>query len=75
MFLCVLTDSDLFKQVCDPDGIVLTKMDGSAKGGIVIAIAEEFKIPVKYIGVGEHAEDLQRFNAEDFLRAIFFTDT
>ena len=64
-----------FKQVCDPDGIILTKMDGSAKGGIVIAIAEEFKIPVKYIGVGEHAEDLQRFNAEDFLRAIFFTDT
>ena len=63
-----------FKQVCDPDGIILTKMDGSAKGGIVIAIAEEFKIPVKYIGVGEHAEDLQKFSAEDFLKAIFFSE-
>ena len=63
-----------FKQVCDPDGIILTKMDGSAKGGIVIAIAEEFKIPVKYIGVGEHAEDLQKFSTEDFLKAIFFSE-
>ncbi|MDO5775667.1 MAG: signal recognition particle-docking protein FtsY [Eubacteriales bacterium] len=61
-----------FKQVCEPTGIILTKMDGSAKGGIVIAIANEFDIPVKYIGVGEHADDLQKFDPEEFIRAIFY---
>ena len=60
-----------FVSVCDPTGIILTKMDGSAKGGIVIAISHEFNIPVKYIGVGEHAEDLQEFDAENFMRALF----
>ena len=60
-----------FVSVCDPTGIILTKMDGSAKGGIVIAISHEFDIPVKYIGVGEHAEDLQEFDPEAFMRAIF----
>lgn len=61
-----------FKSVCEPTGIILTKMDGSAKGGIVIAIANEFDIPVKYIGVGEHADDLQKFDPEEFIRAIFY---
>ncbi len=61
-----------FKQVCEPTGIILTKMDGSAKGGIVIAIANEFDIPVRYIGVGEHADDLQKFDPEEFIRAIFY---
>ena len=60
-----------FKQVCEPTGIILTKMDGSAKGGIVIAIANEFDIPVRYIGVGEQADDLQKFDPEDFIRAVF----
>ena len=60
-----------FVSVCEPTGIILTKMDGSAKGGIVIAISHEFNIPVKYIGVGEHAEDLQEFDAESFMRALF----
>ena len=60
-----------FKQVCEPTGIILTKMDGSAKGGIVIAIAHEFDIPVRYIGVGEQADDLQRFDPEEFIRAVF----
>jgi len=60
-----------FVSVCEPTGIILTKMDGSAKGGIVIAISHEFNIPVKYIGVGEHAEDLQEFDAESFMRAMF----
>ena len=46
-------------------------MDGSAKGGIVIAIANEFDIPVRFIGVGEQAEDLQTFDPEEFIRAIF----
>ncbi len=60
-----------FKQVCEPTGIILTKMDGSAKGGIVIAIANEFDIPVRYIGVGEQADDLQKFAPEEFIRAVF----
>ncbi|MBR2531271.1 MAG: signal recognition particle-docking protein FtsY [Lachnospiraceae bacterium] len=60
-----------FAAVCEPTGIILTKMDGSAKGGIVIAISSEFDIPVKYIGVGEHAEDLQEFDPDAFMRALF----
>ncbi len=62
-----------FSAVCKPTGIILTKMDGSAKGGIVIAISSEFDIPVKYIGIGEHPEDLQRFDPEEFMRAIFYS--
>ena len=60
-----------FISVCEPTGIILTKMDGSAKGGIVIAISSEFNIPVKYIGVGEKPDDLQKFDPEEFMRAIF----
>ena len=60
-----------FISVCEPTGIILTKMDGSAKGGIVIAISSEFDIPVKYIGVGEKPDDLQKFDPEEFMRAIF----
>ena len=67
-----LSQTREFKQVCEPTGIILTKMDGSAKGGIVIAIANEFDIPVRYIGVGEQAEDLQRFDPEEFIRALFY---
>lgn len=62
-----------FKDVMDITGIVLTKMDGTAKGGIAIAIQTEFGVPVKYIGVGEHIEDLQKFNSEDFVNALFDT--
>ncbi len=60
-----------FISVCEPTGIILTKMDGSAKGGIVIAISSEFDIPVKYIGVGEKPDDLQKFDPEEFMKAIF----
>ncbi len=60
-----------FKNVTDITGIVLTKLDGTAKGGIVIAIHNELGIPVKYIGVGEGIDDLQRFNAEEFADGIF----
>ena len=66
-----LSQAREFKSVCAPTGIILTKMDGSAKGGIVIAIANEFDIPVRFIGVGEQAEDLQTFDPEEFIRAIF----
>ena len=60
-----------FGEVADLTGIILTKMDGTAKGGIAIAISSELKIPVKYIGVGEKIEDLQKFDADSFVDALF----
>lgn len=65
----------LFKEVADISGIVLTKLDGTAKGGIIIAINSEMNIPVKYIGVGEGIEDLQPFNPSEFAKALFTEDT
>ncbi len=55
-------------------GIVLTKLDGTAKGGVVLAIREELGLPVKFIGVGEKVDDLQPFDADDFARALFERD-
>ena len=63
-----------FNEVADITGIVLTKMDGSAKGGIAVAIQSELKIPVKYIGVGESIDDLQKFDSDEFVNALFYTD-
>lgn len=63
-----------FGEVADLTGIILTKMDGTAKGGIAIAIQSELKIPVKYIGVGETIEDLQKFDAQEFVNALFDKD-
>lgn len=60
-----------FKEVCDITGIVLTKLDGTAKGGIVIPIVDELKIPVKLIGVGEQVDDLQSFCGTEFAEALF----
>ena len=60
-----------FKTATDITGIVLTKLDGTAKGGIVISIKEVLGIPVKYIGVGEKLDDLQAFNSEEFVSALF----
>lgn len=60
-----------FGEVADLTGIVLTKMDGTAKGGIAVAIQSELKVPVKYIGVGETIEDLQKFNSDEFVNALF----
>ncbi len=59
-----------FKEEADITGLVLTKLDGTAKGGVVIGIVEENKIPVKFIGVGEQIDDMEIFNAEDFVKAI-----
>ena len=59
-----------FKEQADITGIVLTKLDGTAKGGAVIGIVEENKIPVKFIGIGEQIDDMEVFNAEDFVKAI-----
>lgn len=61
----------VFKDVAKLDGIILTKMDGTAKGGIAIAIRQELGLPVRYIGVGEGIDDLQPFDARDFIEAIF----
>ena len=61
----------LFKEVTDITGIVLTKLDGTAKGGIVVAIKSELQIPVRYIGVGEGIHDLQKFDAAEFAGALF----
>ena len=61
----------LFSEEADLTGIVLTKLDGTAKGGIVIAISKEQNLPVKFIGVGEGVDDLQEFNSKDFARALF----
>ena len=60
-----------FADVADITGIILTKMDGTAKGGIAVAIHSELGIPVKYIGVGETIEDLQKFDADQFVDALF----
>lgn len=61
-----------FREAADITGIILTKMDGTAKGGIAVAIQAELGIPVKYIGVGEQIEDLQKFDSEDFVNALFY---
>ncbi|MDO5572460.1 MAG: signal recognition particle-docking protein FtsY [bacterium] len=66
-----LSQAKEFKEAADITGIILTKLDGTSKGGIAIAIQSEMGIPVKYIGVGETTEDLQKFNANDFVEAIF----
>jgi fused signal recognition particle receptor len=66
-----LNQAKEFSEVTDVSGIVLTKMDGTAKGGIAVAIQAELGVPVKYIGVGESIEDLEKFNANQFVDALF----
>ncbi|MCR5475365.1 MAG: signal recognition particle-docking protein FtsY [Lachnospiraceae bacterium] len=63
-----------FKEVTDVSGIVITKLDGTAKGGIAIAIQSELSIPVKFIGVGEGIDDLQKFDADDYVKALFYKE-
>ena len=69
-----LAQAKEFNEVTDITGIVLTKMDGTAKGGIAVAIQSELGIPVKYIGVGETIDDLQKFNSEEFVNALFYRE-
>ena len=66
-----LVQARQFMEAADITGIILTKLDGTAKGGIAVAIQSELGIPVKYVGVGEHIDDLQKFNADDFVNALF----
>jgi len=66
-----LQQARVFKESMDLTGIVLTKLDGTAKGGVVVAIQEELRIPVQYVGVGEQVEDLQHFDPDTFVQALF----
>jgi fused signal recognition particle receptor len=66
-----LPQAKVFKEATEIDGIVLTKLDGTAKGGVIISIQEELGVPVRYIGIGEDVEDLQPFEAERFVEALF----
>jgi fused signal recognition particle receptor len=66
-----LIQAKTFKEVTDVSGIVLSKLDGTAKGGIVLAIRNELKIPVKFVGLGEKMDDLQEFNAEQYVYGLF----
>ena len=63
-----------FAEVCQLDGVILTKLDGTAKGGVVISICEQLKVPVRFVGVGEGIDDLQPFNAELFAQALLAGD-
>ena len=66
-----LAQARAFKEVCEIGGIILTKLDGTAKGGIALAIRQELEVPVWYIGAGEGIDDLQPFNAKNFVEALF----
>ena len=66
-----LAQAKQFLEVTDITGIILTKLDGTAKGGVVIAIKQELQIPIKYVGVGEKIDDLQPFVPKDFVAALF----
>ena len=66
-----VSQAKLFSEAADITGIILTKLDGTAKGGIVISIAKEQNVPVKFVGVGEGIDDMQEFNSDDFAKAIF----
>ncbi|GAB6954110.1 signal recognition particle-docking protein FtsY [Mediterraneibacter glycyrrhizinilyticus] len=69
-----LNQAKEFNEVADITGVILTKMDGTAKGGIAVAIQAELEIPVKYIGVGEGIDDLQKFDADEFVNALFYRE-
>ena len=66
-----LSQAKLFKESTDVTGIVLTKLDGTARGGIVLAIRNELHLPVKYVGLGEQVADLQQFDASEFVYGLF----
>jgi fused signal recognition particle receptor len=68
-----IQQAKMFNDALDVTGIVLTKLDGTAKGGVIVAIADELNIPVKFIGIGESLSDLREFNAEEFVEALFYS--
>ena len=69
-----IKQAEVFKEICDIDSLIITKLDGSAKGGVLLPIAEELKIPICFIGTGEKKEDLVRFNSDDFCTALLDID-
>jgi len=66
-----ISQAKLFHEAIGVTGIALTKLDGTAKGGIIIGITDELRIPIRYIGVGEGMDDLREFNASEFVQALF----
>jgi len=70
-----LSQAKVFNEAVQLTGISLTKLDGTAKGGVIFAIADQFKLPLRYIGVGEGIDDLRVFNSQDFIRALFNRDS
>ena len=66
-----LMQAKVFNEAVDLTAVALTKLDGSAKGGIIFAVAKDYKLPTKLIGIGEKIEDLKDFNADEFIEAIF----
>ena len=66
-----IAQAQIFTQAMAVSGIVLTKLDGTAKGGVILGIADQLGIPVRYIGVGERVEDLREFDPEEFVEALF----
>jgi fused signal recognition particle receptor len=65
-----VTQAEVFNEAINIDGIILTKLDGTAKGGVVVAISSEYSIPILYVGIGEKIDDLIPFNADDFIKSI-----
>ena len=63
--------AEAFTEATDVTSLVITKLDGTAKGGVVLGIADQFQVPVKYIGMGEQLEDLHTFDPQEFVKAIF----
>ena len=66
-----LSQAEIFHEATDLTGIILTKMDGTAKGGVVIGIVEENNLPIRFIGIGEQIDDMEVFNAQEFTSAFF----
>ena len=66
-----LNQAKTFKEAVDTSCVALTKLDGTAKGGIIIAVSKNFKLPVKFVGVGEKIEDLKSFSPDDYIEALF----
>jgi fused signal recognition particle receptor len=69
-----IAQAQIFTQAMSVSGIVLTKLDGTAKGGVILGIADQLRIPVRFIGVGERVEDLREFDAAEFVEALFERD-
>ena len=66
--------ADVFNKILSVTGITLTKMDGTAKGGVIFAIAKKLQLPIRFIGIGEKIDDLRPFHADDFIDALFSKD-